>query len=576
MARWQTAVQIFEERVAASGDRPALRVKEGGAWKTRSWNDWARAAREIAAGLRALGIENGDRVSILANTRAEWVEADVGILYAGAVTVPIYQSNTPKECEYILVDSLSRVVFAEDAAQLAKLVAVRAALPSVKKVVLMSGASEDKDWVMTLADLRASGKAWLEKNQLPGGQKPEDVFTIVYTSGTTGPPKGVVLTHGNICFECDSLRECLKVGPDDEQLLFLPLAHSFAKILEWMAIAQGAVTAFAESIPQLVPNLQEVKPTYMGAVPRVYEKAYAKILGNFEAKRAKAVGRFIIDRAMAAGRRRSEAAQKGQTVNGLGVALADRLVFEKVRKTFGGRIRFFISGGAPLAKEIAEFFHACGILVVEGYGLTETTAATHLNRADAFRFGSVGKAIPGVEVKIAGDGEILVRGPNILREYFGKPDATREAIDSERWFHTGDIGVIEDGFLRITDRKKDIIVTAGGKNVAPQNLEGALKAQCPYVSQVMVHGDKRPYLVALVTVNPDYAGQPDVESTINAAIQKLNADLPSYETIKKWKILEKDLTQEAGELTPTLKVKRKQVSENYRSVLDSFYSAENP
>src|SRR5262249_12665001 len=395
--------------------------------------------------LRALGVESGDRVAILSNTRAEWVEADVGILYAGAVTVPIYQSNTPKECEYILVDSQSRVVFVEDAAQLAKLVAVRPALGGVMKVVLMSGASDgDAGWVTTWAELRASGKAWLEKNQLPGGQKPEDIFTIVYTSGTTGPPKGVVLTHASICFECEALKDCLQVGPDDEQPLFLPLAHIFANILEWTAIAQGFVTAFAESIPQLVPNLQEVRPTFMGAVPRVYEKAYAKIIGNFEAKRQKAVGRFIIDRAMAAGRRRSAAVQRGEAANGLGLALADRLVFEKVRKTFGGRIRYFISGGAPLAKEIAQFFHPCGILVPEGYGLTETTASTHVNRPDAYRFGSVGKAIPGVDVKIADDGEILVRGPNILREYFGKPEATKDAIDAEKWFHTGDIGVIED------------------------------------------------------------------------------------------------------------------------------------
>ena len=249
------------------------------------------------------------------------------------------------------------------------------------------------------------------------------------------------------------------------------------------------------------------------------------------------------------------------------------MVFRKVQSTFGGRIRFFVSGGAPLAGEIAEFFHACGILVLEGYGLTETTAATHVNRSDAYRFGTVGKALPGVEVRIAGDGEVLVRGDNILREYFGKPDATRDAIDEDRWFHTGDIGVIEDGFLRITDRKKDIIVTAGGKNVAPQNLEGALKAQCPYVSQVMVHGDKRPYLVALITVNPEMVGRPDVEPTISAAVQKLNESLPSYETIKKFKILPVDLSQEAGELTPTMKVKRKQVSEKYRSVLDSLYTA---
>ena len=580
MARWKTAVDIFEQRVAESGDLPALRVKEEGAWRTRSWKDWARASRETAAGLRALGIENGDRVCILANTRAEWVETDVGILYAGAVTVPIYQSNTPRECEYIVADCRARAVFVEDAAQLAKLLAVKAAVPSVSRVVLMVGAvpAEAGDWVTTLVELRARGRAWLDTHVLDAAKAtvPDDIFTIVYTSGTTGPPKGVVLTHKNICFECESLESCLRLSSEDEQLLFLPLAHIFAKILEWMAISRGVVTAFAESIAQIVPNLQEVRPTFMGAVPRVYEKAYAKILASFQMKRQKAVGRFVIDNALAAGKKRSMAARNGKPLGGLaalGSALADRVVFRKVQSTFGGRIRFFVSGGAPLAGEIAEFFHACGILVLEGYGLTETTAATHVNRSDAYRFGTVGKALPGVEVRIAGDGEVLVRGDNILREYFGKPDATRDAIDEDRWFHTGDIGVIEDGFLRITDRKKDIIVTAGGKNVAPQNLEGALKAQCPYVSQVMVHGDKRPYLVALITVNPEMVGRPDVEPTISAAVQKLNESLPSYETIKKFKILPVDLSQEAGELTPTMKVKRKQVSEKYRSVLDSLYTA---
>jgi long-chain acyl-CoA synthetase len=553
MPRWRTAVELFAERVARSGPSPALRVKEGGAWRTRSWADWDTAAREIAAGLRGLGVANGDRVSILSSTRAEWVESDVAILLAGAVTVPIYQSNTPKECEYILRDSQARVIFVEDAAQ-------RAKVADLGVTIVELGAGLDT--------LRADGRAWLAGNRLDAANavKPEDIFTIVYTSGTTGPPKGVVLTHGNICFEVEALEGALPIGPDDEQLLFLPLAHIFAKLLEWTAIAQGAVTAFAEGLPKLVDNLKEIRPTYMGAVPRVYEKVFAKVQAGFAEKRRKPVTRLILDWALAAGRRRPS----------FGSRLADRLVFAKVQATFGGRLRFLVSGGAPLAREIAEFFHTCGILILEGYGLTETTAATHVNRPDRFRFGTVGPALPGVEIRIAADGEILARGPNILPEYFGKPDATREALEPDGWFHTGDIGVIEDGFLRITDRKKDIIVTAGGKNVAPQNLEGALKAQCPYVSQVMVHGDKRPYLVALITVNPDLAGRPEAAAEIGTAVEKLNGALASYETIKKFKILPTDLSQEAGELTPTLKVKRKQVSEKYREVLDSLYATENP
>ncbi len=575
MARWRTAVEIFAERVAKSGSSPALRVKEGGVWTARTWADWDTASREIGAGLRGLGLENGDRVCILASTRAEWVETDVGILLAGGVTVPIYQSNTPAECAYIIDDCKARVVVAEDAAQLAKIRDL-----DVTKVI-MAGAVEG---AIPLAKLRADGRTWLGANRLEAAKdlSPEDIFTIVYTSGTTGPPKGVVLTHGNICFECESVEQVLAIGPDDEQVLFLPLAHIFAKILEWVTIAQGAVTAFAESLPKLIENMQEVRPTFMGAVPRVYEKAFARIQAGFAEKRKKPVMRAILDRALAVGRRRSAAQQAGRPLSptlALAARLADRLVFAKIQATFGGRLRFFVSGGAPLAKEIAEFFHTCGILILEGYGLTETTAATHLNRLDRYRFGSVGPALPGVEIKVADDGEVLARGPNILREYFGKPEATRDAIDPPEkggWFHTGDIGVIEDGFLRITDRKKDIIVTAGGKNIAPQNLEGALKAQCPYVSQVMVHGDRRPFLVALITVNPDFAGRPDVEPTIVAAVERLNAGLASFETIKKYKILPADLTQEGGELTPTLKVKRKQVSEKYRTLLDAFYASENP
>jgi long-chain acyl-CoA synthetase len=621
--KWRTAVEMFEARVAASGGATAMRVKERGTWQPRTWNDWARASLEIGAGLRGLGVENGDRVAVLANSRAEWFESDVGILLAGAVTVPIYQSNTPKECEYILVDSQTRVVIAEDPHQLEKLLAVRAALGHVRRVVVMSDTAhlekpdakgrtqvaladvlgdDARAWVSSLADLRKEGRAWLEKNALDAAKNttPDDIFTIVYTSGTTGPPKGVVLTHKNICFICDALAQVIPLTAEDEQVLFLPLAHIFAKSLEWTCIAQGAVTAFAESISKLTSNMQEVRPTFFGAVPRVYEKAYTKILGNFEAKRSKAAGRFVIDRAMAAGKRRSALEQAGQAVTGLDALawrLADKLVFEKVRAIFGGRVRFCISGGAPIAREIAEFFHVCGMTVLEGYGLTETTAATHINTPNAYRFGCVGRALPGVDVKIADDGEILVRGDNMLREYFGKPDATREALDPEsagRWFHTGDIGVIDDGFLRITDRKKDLIVTAGGKNVAPQNIEGAWKAQCQYVSQVMVHGDKRSYLTALVTLNeetvsawakekglsaqklPELASEGAVIGLIQGAVDRLNKELASYETIKKFKILPSDFSQDAGELTPTLKVKRKFVSEKYRSELDSLYGAENP
>ena len=552
-----------------------MRHKLEGTWRTMTWNDLDRAAREIAAGLRSIGLEPGDRVCLLANTRWEWIACDVGILMAGGVTVPIYQSSLPDQVDYIVADSGAKVVIVEDATQYAK-VGARTGVRSVT----MTGRVGD---VPTLPDLRAAGARWLD--ELPGelergwdAIKPEHIFTIVYTSGTTGPPKGVVLTHKNIAYECTALEHVLTLDENDEQLLFLPLAHIFARILEWTAISRGCITAFAEGIPELIGNMKEIRPTFMGAVPRVYEKAFVKIQAGFEAQRKTPAGKTVIDWALSVGRQLSREQQAGRAPSfplAIQARLANRLVFEKVQATFGGRLRYFISGGAPLAREIAEFFHAVGILVLEGYGLTETTAATNLNRPNAYKFGTVGQPIPGCSLKIAADGEVLMRGDNILREYYGLPDATREAIDPEGWFHSGDIGVIDEaGYLRITDRKKDIIVTAGGKNVAPQNLESALKASCPFVSQVVVHGDQRPYLVALVTVNDEAvkaAGEVDPKAVIGAAIEKLNGQLPSYETIKKFAILPADFSQETGELTPTLKVKRKFCSEKFRSVLDGLY-----
>jgi long-chain acyl-CoA synthetase len=566
------AIDLFNQRIAASGRKVAFRHKQDGTWRTLTWNEVDRAAREIAGGLRSLGLGLGDRVALLANTRWEWIAADVGILLAGGVTVPIYQSSMPDQVDYIVEDSGARLVVVEDQAQHAKVGKAR--------TIAMSGRV---DGATSLVELRAAGATWLAAN--PGALEktwddvtPEQIFTIVYTSGTTGPPKGVVLTHKNIAYECRALEHVLTLDETDEQLLFLPLAHIFARILEWTAIARGCVTAFAEGIPELIGNMREVRPTFMGAVPRVYEKAYTKIQAGFDAQRKTPAGKTIIDWALTVGKELSREQQAGRAPSlplAIQARLANRLVFSRVQETFGGRLRYFISGGAPLAREIAEFFHAMGILVLEGYGLTETTAASNLNRPNAYKFGSVGQPIPGCSVKIAADGEVLMRGDNVLREYFGKPEATQEAIDADGWFHSGDIGVIDEaGYLKITDRKKDLIVTAGGKNVAPQNLEGALKAACPFVSQVMVHGDKRPYLVALVTVNDEVAKaapEIDAKAVIQAAVDKLNTQLPSYETIKKIVVLAEDFSQAGGELTPTLKVKRKFCSEKYKSVLDGLY-----
>ncbi|MCC6994943.1 MAG: long-chain fatty acid--CoA ligase [Deltaproteobacteria bacterium] len=617
----KNAVDLFLRRSKSHATTTALRFKEGGVWRELTWADWETAAREIAAGLRALGVKTGDRVCMLANTRWEWLACDVGILMAGAVTVPIYQSNLAEQCQYIINDSGAAAVIVEDPHQLDKLVSgdIWSTLTTVNKVIYFTERAKlerpDKHGrtelsleqvvskthvaapkVSSLDSLRAEGKAWLAGN--PGVLEkawdemgPDHIFTIVYTSGTTGPPKGAVLTHHAITWECDALTTVLPISDSDEQLLFLPMAHIFAKILAWATIAHGGRIALAESVPQLAANLKELRPTYMGAVPRVYEKVYGRVKQKFseEAPRKKK----LIDWALAQGRAHSVATQAGRSlglIGGIKYALANKLVLSKVRETFGGRIRFFVSGGAPLAAEIAEFFHSVGILVLEGYGLTETTAASFVNRLDNYKFGTVGPAIPGLEVKIATDGEVLIRGGSVLREYYKKPEATREAIDPEGWFHTGDIGVLENGMLRITDRKKDIIVTAGGKNVAPQNIENLLKTRTPLISQVMVHGDKRPFCCALVTLaeenllpwaktrglEGDYAAltqHPAVKAEIDKFVAEANKDLAQYEKIKKYEILDRDLTQDAGDLTPTLKVKRKFVSEKYKAKLDAFYAS---
>jgi len=613
----RTAIDIFNARIKASGPKTALRWKEGGVWRESSWNEWDRAAREIGAGLGVLGIGAGERVGLLANTRPEWVYCDLGILMAGCITVPIYQSNLPHECEYIINDSGAKVVLAEDPVQVQKLMTERAKLGGVTKVVVFEGLSRfakpdaqgrtelklddvvsaaDKDWVLTLAELRELGKKWLadEANRAQLEKSwteidPSSPFTIVYTSGTTGPPKGVVLTHANIVWECDAIRDGIPVDENDEQLLFLPFAHIFAKVLEWVAIVRGSRIAFAESIAQIKANLAEVRPTFMCAVPRVLEKVYIGILGN---RNASSPGKQkIFDWAFSVGREVSKLKQQNQPIPfllGLKNRIATKLVFSKIHTLLGGRMRFIVSGGAPLSKEIAEFFHAAGVLILEGWGLTETTAGTCVNRPEKYQFGTVGMPVAGIEIKIAEDGEILVRGGSVMKEYYKNPTATAEVLDKDGWFHTGDVGVFENGLLRITDRKKDLIVNAGGKNIAPQNLENALKAT-PYISQVMVHGDKRPYLVALITLNEEniakwardngvsatgaeLAKDAKIKELIGGYIKKLNSEHPSYSSIKKFEILPADFSQETGELTPSLKVKRKFTYEKFKNLIDAFYA----
>jgi long-chain acyl-CoA synthetase len=598
--RFRSVVEMFHHRVDASGDADAMYGRRGEAWYTLSWREVGAQARKVACGLLSLGVEKAQRCAILSITRPEWVTIDMGILAAGGATTTIYPSNTAEESAYIVNDSEAVVCFAENPEQAGKLASVRAEMPSLRQVVLIDGdpgaVAGGAGWVTTLAELMAQGAAWDAAHpgriqEVAAAVGPDDLATLIYTSGTTGKPKGVMLTHDNWVFEAEAIAQIALLEPEDKQFLFLPLAHSFAKVLEVAMVGIGTPTAIDGSIDDLVANVGATRPTVLAAVPRVFEKVYNRVVAG--AKEAGGLKYKIFLWALGVGRRVSALRQRGQEPGGL-LALqnriADKLVFSKLKARFGGRIRYFVSGGAPLSREIAEFFHAAGMLVLEGYGLTESSAASFVNRRDRFKFGTVGPPLPGVGVEIAGDGEILIGGRGVMRGYYQRPEDTAEALDARGWLHTGDIGVLdEDGFLRITDRKKDIIVTAGGKNVAPQNVENLIKASTGFVSQVVMLGDKRPYCVALVTINEetvgkwaaeqglaysgyaDLAAKPEVHDLIWGEVDKVNSRLASYESIKKIALLPADFSQETGELTPKMSVKRKVVQDRYRDLLEGMY-----
>jgi long-chain acyl-CoA synthetase len=612
----KTAVEMWKRRVAATPERVAFKHHRGGRWVSLTWREADAAAREIAAGLVGRGIVPGDRVCVLAQTCLDWILSDIGILLAGAVTVPIYPSNTAEQCEYIVRDSGAKVVIVEDAAQLEKLMGLRDHLLTVTAFVHMGGDAKLErpdargrsvvaladvakgeaagNFVLSLDALRAAGRAWLgaharELDAHAETVASESMFTIIYTSGTTGNPKGVVLSHEHLVAGVCSAIRAMQIFDADEQYLFLTLAHVLARELEWAGIALGFATTISRGVPSIKQDLAEMRPTFMASVPRVYEKFYAGVRSALA--QGSGLKRGIAGWALGVGRTYSETVRSGRVPSwwlGVRRGLADKLVFSKLRAKLGlDRCRFLISGGAPLAAEIAVFFHAVGLLILEGYGLTETMAAAYLNTMTRFRFGTVGPALDVVETKIADDGEILMRGPSVFHQYYNNAAATTEAVQPDGWFHSGDIGHLEDGFLRITDRKKDLIVTANGKKVAPQPLENALKARSPLVSQVVVFGDNRSYCVALVTLSEDaqkrYAvdgnvsGSPPIVTSpeLNAALQKdidaFNAKLAPYESIKKFVVLARDFTEADGEMTPSLKVKRKIVIDKYRSVIDSMY-----
>jgi long-chain acyl-CoA synthetase len=590
--------QLLASRVQGTPDREAYRYPVGDEWRSMTWRQVGERVKAIAAGLLSLGLGREERVGIVCNTRIEWLLCDLGVLSAGGATTTVYPSSTPEETIYILADSEARFAFVEDASQLAKLVAHRAELPKLQKVILVDGAPEakEREWVIALADLEAAGAAHLANDpraidDIVASIRGEHLATLIYTSGTTGKPKGVRLVHECWAYISDAIQSTGLVTADDVQYMWLPMSHSFGKALEGCHIASGSVMAIDGRIPKLVDNLAVVKPTLVAAVPRIFEKVYGKVL---EGARQGGLKQRIFEWALKTGREGAELRQRGLAPGrllALKLSLAERLVFSKIKALFGGRIRFLISGSAPLSREIFEFFHAADILILEGYGLTESSGPNLVNRLNNYVFGTVGLPLPGTEVKLVpDDGEVLLRSPGVMQSYHNLPEQTAEALTPDGWLRTGDIGEIDDrGFLRITDRKKDLIKTSGGKYIAPQAIEGKLKATCPYISQVIVHGDRRNFVSALITLDEEATrkwaagegmrGKPYAEIVQSEAakqliatyIDEVNRTLARYETIKQFRILPKDLSVDAGELTPSLKVKRKVVEKNYAELLDKMY-----
>jgi long-chain acyl-CoA synthetase len=552
--------------------------------------DVARAGDEIAAGLAALGIEAGDRVAILAGTRPEWTLADLGALWAGAIVVPIYSTNSPEECEYVLAHSGARAVLCEDAAQLQKIDGVRARCPDLEHRIVLTG---EAPGAMTLAELRERGRdlgAAVIAARL-AAIAPDDVATLVYTSGTTGPPKGCMLTHANLLATVEMYRDRLALGRDMRAYLFLPLAHALARVTQYVVLTVGGELVYWRGDPkQIVAELAEAQPTHFPSVPRIFEKIHTAILGGVAEQPP--VKRLIFSWAVAEGARARRRERVGAPTGPLAHrrhALADKLVLSKVRAAFGDGLRVALTGAAPIGAEILEFFDACDVLVLEGYGLTESCAASTLNTMDEHRFGTVGRPLPGTEVAVAPDGELLIRGPHVFAGYYRDDEATGETLD-DGWLRTGDLGAVdEDGFVRVTGRKKELIITSNGKNVSPTNIEEQLR-ETRWISQAVVFGDNKPYLVALLTLDPDeavklaervgappddvaaLASHPAVRAELQASVDAVNARLARIEQIKRFAVLDRDLSQPAGELTPTLKIKRPVIAERYHDLVEELYS----
>jgi long-chain acyl-CoA synthetase len=585
-----TLADLLPRAAQVYGSAPAIMFKDGEKWVKRSFVEVEETVRKLALGLVDLGVGKGDKVSILANTRPEWTYFDFAALSIGATVVPIYQTNSPEECQYVLENSDAKVVVVEDDEQLEKIRAVRDQLPLLEQVVRMTGAGDD---AISLDDLasRGAGRDAAEWERHWKAVAPEDICTFIYTSGTTGPPKGCVITHGNYRAMLDMVNETSVIEGEDVTYLYLPLAHSFALLIQLGSFDLGATIAYWERDPlKIMPNLAELKPTYFPSVPRIFEKIYTLATSSMEKEGG--LKKAVFDWSIRVGGRMREAERAGRRP-GFGLRkqyeFADKKVLSKIRGLFGGKLRLAVSGAAPISPDILRFFDAAGVLVLEGWGMTETSTAATISTPDDFKIGTIGKPFPGCEVKIAEDGEILVKGPNVFQGYYKNEEATRETI-VDGWLHTGDLGAIDaDGFIKITGRKKDIIITAGGKNITPANLESEIK-QHPLVSQCVVVGDRRPYLVALVTLDPEEAaayakehGLPedpaqlasngDVRAAIEAHLAKVNEKFARVEQVKKIAILPHDLSQESGELTPTLKVKRAVVAQKHEPEIEQLYAS---
>jgi long-chain acyl-CoA synthetase len=591
----RTLCDFFYHSVDTYKKAEHLKYKKGDVWVPISSDELRTAVEELSLGLRSLGIEKGDRVALLSENRPEWAMVDLACLTAAAVDVPIYSSLTPPQILYLLKDSEAKALFVSTAAQAAKVAEIRAQAPQLQHVIHFEGTPIEGG--LTMAQVRARGREWLAKE--PGAVRqraaevaPSDLATLIYTSGTTGDPKGVMLLHSNLVSNVESAISVFPtLGPEDTALSFLPLCHVLERMGgHYLMLRRGVTIAYAESVEKVPANMAEVKPTIMVSVPRLYEKMYARVqekVASDPPARQK-----VFRWAIGVGRRFFQHQVEGTTPGlllSLQNALAGALVFNKIKERTGGRIRLFVSGGAPLSREIAEFFGAAGLIILEGYGLTETSPVITVNRPDRIRPGAVGSAITNVEVKIAEDGEILTRGPHVMKGYYKKPEATAEAIDKDGWFHTGDIGVLDaQGILVITDRKKDIIVTSGGKNIAPQPIENRIKTN-RFVAEIVMIGNKRNYPSALIVPNfetlekwalekglafkdrAELMARPEVLEHYERTVRELTVDLAQFEKIKRITLLPKEFTIDAGELTPSLKVKRRFVEQKFKDLIDKMY-----